>query len=433
MRGFLRFCIVTLALVFVPGLSFASTAWNVGDLAVAVSGGCYQIHDNTGLLKETICDGLGGFTTGCAWNNDQSKLYTTNFSATKVVVYDDASPHGISQVVDTNVTSPGGHSESVVFAANGDYYVGHPDSNDLIHKYDAAGNLLATYAVAVDFRGTDWIDLANDQCTLFYTSEGRNIQVYNTCANVQLPNFSTLPGFGNAFALRLLPPGDGTGGLLVADGGDVKRLDGTGAVVQTYDVAGEDSWFSLNLDPDGLTFWAADFSSSNVYRFDMTSGAVVASFNSGTGGFTVFGVCLRGEPTAGGEPDQGRMTGGGSVFTIGGMRVTHGFELHCDASQGPNNLQVNWGKGNKFHLETLTSASCSDDPNIDEAPPVAGFDTYVGSGAGRCNGVPATATWTFTDAGEPGKNDTATIDIVGGCTLSVSGSLKNGNHQAHKE
>jgi hypothetical protein len=127
------------------------------------------------------------------------------------------------------------------------------------------------------------------------------------------------------------------------------------------------------------------------------------------------------------------MTGGGSVF---GSRVTHGFELYCDAGKGPNNLEVNWGKGNKFHLENLTVGWCWDDLNIDERPPVAGFDTYVGSGTGRYNGVSgANIRFEFTDAGEPGKNDLAVINIIdagGNAVLSVSGNLKNGNHQAHR-
>ena len=133
----------------------------------------------------------------------------------------------------------------------------------------------------------------------------------------------------------------------------------------------------------------------------------------------------------------GRMTGGGSVFTADGVRVTHGFELHCDANQEPNNLQVNWGKGNKFHLESLTSASCNDDPAIEPNPPAAGFDTYEGVGTGRYNGVSgATATWTFTDAGEPGNSDFAELvitDAGGNVVLSVSGNLNRGNHQAHEE
>jgi hypothetical protein len=141
-------------------------------------------------------------------------------------------------------------------------------------------------------------------------------------------------------------------------------------------------------------------------------------------------------PFGGGGEGARRMTGGGSVLAAGGARVTHGFNLGCSAG-AHGNLQVNWGKGNKFHLTSLDSASCSDDPAIDSGRPTAGFDTYVGTGTGRCNGVDGAAVnLTFTDAGEPGKNDTARI-LVSGCPggggVSVSGKLKNGNHQAHGE
>ena len=136
------------------------------------------------------------------------------------------------------------------------------------------------------------------------------------------------------------------------------------------------------------------------------------------------------------EPEiDGRMTGGGSVFTDNGVRVTHGFELHCDEADEPNRLQVNWGKGNKFHLESLTSAACADDPNLDEEQPVAGFDTYKGTGTGRLNGVSgATADWEFTDDGEPGTSDHVRLqikDVNNVVVLTVSGALDRGNHQAH--
>jgi hypothetical protein len=322
-----------------------------------------------------------------------------------------------------------------VFDAAGNFYVGHADNNKLIHKYDAAGNLLATYAVATDDRGSDWLELAADQKTLFYTSEGGRILRYDVQSNVQLADFANV-GI-TSYALRLLPPGDGSGGLLVASTVDIKRLDGTGTVVQTYDVAGENSWFALSLDPNGTSFWAGSSDTSNFYRFNIATGAVeIGPINTGTGPSTFFGLCVKGEPTAA-LPRNGRMTGGGSVFSADGTRVTHGFELRCNLQQGPSSLQVSWDKGNKFHLESLTSASCTDDPAIDSHRPKAGFDTYIGSGTGRYNGVSgATARWRFTDAGEPGRQDVAEITILdhlGNTVLTVSGTLRNGNHQAHDQ
>ena len=137
------------------------------------------------------------------------------------------------------------------------------------------------------------------------------------------------------------------------------------------------------------------------------------------------------------------MTGGGSVFREGdGVeivttgpkvgRVTHGFELRCDGR--PSNLEINWD-GNRFHLEQLTSAVCTDSPLITPNPPDALFDTFTGTGNGRYNGAAgATAEWVFTDAGEGGSGDTATIrieDAGGNVVLEVSGFLTFGNHQAH--
>jgi hypothetical protein len=131
-----------------------------------------------------------------------------------------------------------------------------------------------------------------------------------------------------------------------------------------------------------------------------------------------------------------RMTGGGSVFASDGSRVTHGFELRCDAADARQNLEINWGSGkgaHNFHLDSITRVQCIDDPAIGPHPPSAGFDTYIGEGAGTCNGKPATIKFTFSDAGEPGKYDSAEYHIAGACTLDVAKSLLNkGNHQAHK-
>jgi hypothetical protein len=156
---------------------------------------------------------------------------------------------------------------------------------------------------------------------------------------------------------------------------------------------------------------------------------------------------------------DGKMTGGGSIFTgpndvvndrdgnpvYGGaeIRITHGFQLHCNPNHVPNNLQINIhtaGGTNRFHLEMLGDAACWDDPSITPNPPDAPFDHYFGFGLGRYNGDPGyCAKWIFTDAGEPGTNDFIKYFVIWHCStdrtilgISEPGHpLRKGNHQAH--
>jgi hypothetical protein len=141
----------------------------------------------------------------------------------------------------------------------------------------------------------------------------------------------------------------------------------------------------------------------------------------------------------------GRMTGGGSFFcsdlATGNQRVTHGFELHCKLENEPvsvpNNLEINFSGGDNFHLTTLTDAVCVDTDAIQQ-PPSAPFDTFFGGGTGTFNGLPASISFVFTDGGEPGTKDTASVVItLTGATTPVlncssATALTFGNHQAHK-
>ena len=135
------------------------------------------------------------------------------------------------------------------------------------------------------------------------------------------------------------------------------------------------------------------------------------------------------------SPAKGRMTGGGSVFTNDNARITLDFEMYCDLRE-PNNLQVNWPDGNKFHMPELTYAICTDDPKINQKPPAIPFDTLTGEGTGRFNGEEgATINFTFLDQGEPGKSDTVWIQIFDKHeqeVLNVEEPMKYGNLQAHK-
>jgi len=138
---------------------------------------------------------------------------------------------------------------------------------------------------------------------------------------------------------------------------------------------------------------------------------------------------------------EGRITGGGSFF-LNGMRITHGFELHCNPSVGPNNLEINWNGGYKFHLTTLQKAPCWD-TGISPGKPNAPFDQFFGFGTGTYNGVAgATIDFQLTDHGELGRNDSVSYltitDASGAVVLNLSPAsgpcmLDSENHQAHAQ
>jgi hypothetical protein len=124
------------------------------------------------------------------------------------------------------------------------------------------------------------------------------------------------------------------------------------------------------------------------------------------------------------------------------VRLNFGFELHCDASKAPNNLQINWrplsgGPPYIFHLESMGSALCFETP-ADQGMPPAPFDTHVGSGTGRfkVGNSPwqtATISWRFVDAGEPGAgtDELSIVIVAGSTTYTISGRITGGNIQAH--
>lgn len=262
--------------------------WRVGDVFVAIGNGQYKVYGNAGNFKETISDGQGGLTGGCAFDSTYH-LFTTNISNAKVLRYKIDHAHGVLP------GSATGGAGSVVFADNGDFYVGSPVGEGFIRKFDHAGVLLATYPAAVENGGSNWIDLTADGKTILYTSAGRLIKRYDVFNNAQLLDFVNLGNAGGSkfrlFALRLLPDPDG--GLLVADKGNIKRLNSLGAVVKTYDAQSQNDWRSLNLDPNNSSFWAGDATSGRFYRFNIATGAIEVgpvSIQSGN----LSGICVDG-------------------------------------------------------------------------------------------------------------------------------------------
>ncbi len=262
----------------------ATTTWNVGDLFLGVSVGQYQVRAPDGTLRETLTTITGsGFTTGCAFDAADN-LYGTEFGTNSVTKFaGPGAPHTTSSF-GSGYSTP----ESIVFDAAGNAYVGNLGNG--IRQFAADGTFIKT---VINTR-VDWFDIAADQDTILYGQEGADVKTVSISTGVSGPNFTTGTAT-KAFAMRILPDG----GLLLADNVNVKRYDSAGVVTQTYDVATEDTWFSLNLDPNGTSFWAGNFGSSNYYKINIASGTIEAGpLNTGTASSTLFGICLLGELTA---------------------------------------------------------------------------------------------------------------------------------------
>src|SRR5713226_1640132 len=168
-------------------LPAAAIPYQIGDVFVAVGNGKVQHRDAAGNLLETLDTLQGGFTTGMAFDS-LGNLYVTDFSAGTVSKFNNQ-----GTLLGTFGSGYSGAPESIVFDRNGNAYVGAVNGDNHIRKLGPTGNALGQFAVATEDRGSDWIDLAADQCTMFYTSEGRSVKRFNVCTNTQLTNFNVNP------------------------------------------------------------------------------------------------------------------------------------------------------------------------------------------------------------------------------------------------
>ena len=246
-------------------------------LFVGISNGQVKEFGEDGSPLATLNTNLGGSITGMAFDAF-SNLFVTDFTANAVSKFPGLGPAA---------SFGSGYNckpESIVFDAAGNGYVGETGCSHAIVKLDPYGTITAVYQPAVEQQGTDWIDLASDQCTIYYTSQGPSVLRFNACTRQQMaPLTSQLT---ETLALRILPDG----GVVVANLKNIKRLDGSGKVVQTYDATGEDCWSGLTLDSDGTSFWATDYCTSDVVRFDLDRGTLISKFNAGTPANSVFGI-----------------------------------------------------------------------------------------------------------------------------------------------
>src|SRR5579864_8527960 len=257
--------------------------YSVGDVFADVGNGQVQHFSSTGVLLDTLSGpATGAEGTGMAFDL-AGNLYATQFGAQQVYKFDNS-----GNFISTFGSGYNSDPESIVRDFFGNFYVGQPDGSHQIRKFDSTGAFVTAFSPTVGPRGTDWIDIAADQCTLLYTSEGKEVHSFNVCTNTQNPDFATLPINGInpgvdpngsvAFALRIRPNGD----VMVAASKQVFRLDHTGAVVQTYSgfPGSPGVLFALNLDSDLTSFWTGDNPTGRIYRVDIATGAILTQFTS---------------------------------------------------------------------------------------------------------------------------------------------------------
>ena len=371
------------------------------------------VSDETGLVDVFKPDGtfLGSLNTGQTLSAgmafDQSgKLYVTTFGSLS-----NTPPVGVVEFdIDGNLIGPFGNfpasadgtalPESILFNRAGDAFVGAATENYVCpgatsgpvaaFEFDTNGNLLNTFTVMGQCRGTDWVELLPDQITLLYTSEGTSVLSFNTSTLTQNSDLAdNLPGAA-AFAFRVLPNGN----LLVADSTVVVQLSPSGQQIMTYTPnPSVDELFALNLDPDGTSFWTADLATGNIFRFTIADGTQLTNFVT---------------------PD-----GGASGLAIFGEKLV-----------GTNNLTVtDMGTGTGTVTSTPTGISCpsvclapfSDNTNVTLTATAAEGSTFAGFSSNCVPANPQTNPPTCTlPIGTTDVTVTATFNSGSGLTLTIT-------------
>gem|GEM_PF-5526926 len=360
-------------------------AFQRGDVFAGSGSGKVKHFSPSGTLADTLdTTSASNEETGMCFDG-QGNMYVTNWTANSMTKFNNK---GI--LIGHPWGSPfSSHPESCVVDAAGNVYVGESDDSARIFKFDSNGVELATYSPQVEDRGIDWLDLAADQCTIFYTSEGNAVKRFNVCANSQLPDFrSDLDG--PCFALRVRLNGE----VMVACDNQVYRLSFTGTTIETYEAStyGEQgTLFGQNLDPDGTSFWTGGYTSGRIYRIDIATGGLIDYFDTKPetflAGLGVFGEITAAQPTP--TPGNGTPTPTACPVQFSDVSVGNPFYpfVRCLACRGiiSGYSDATFRPGNNITRGQISkmvssAAAFDEDPNpqvFEDVPPTNQFYVWI--------------------------------------------------------
>jgi WD40 repeat protein len=312
----------------VPAVAHA-LPFAIGDVFASTGNGTVTVFDPvTGAVKQVLSTGLNEFYTTGGMFDAAGNFYVTTFNGNHIAKWDNNG----NLVSATFMTGCNSDCESITRGTGGIAFVGQADGTRDILAYDiATGTFITSFDPTTGPRGTDWVDLAADQKTIYYTSEGGTIRRFDISTNTQLSDFNAIAAGDEMYALRILADG----GVLVAATDNVLRYNAAGVLVQTYTFAHSGTLFGLNLDPDGTTFWTGDLGGDNkVFRINIATGAVINSFATNPPNGQLAGLAIFGEITQGGggtvpEPASVvlMLTGLSSLAGVAGIRRRKGTQV----------------------------------------------------------------------------------------------------------
>jgi hypothetical protein len=256
----------------------AAATFARGDVFVGLNDG--TIHwikpNNTPVATlssgSTVC-----CPTGMAFDKT-GNLCVATYAQGKVIRFDNT-----GAALTDLVTGGIANDESIILDCDGYAYVGHKTATPTQHynvlKYDPSGTQVATYLTQAQM---DWMALAPDQKTLYFTSEDPHVHRYDLSTSSALPDFvNNVFWDGYCICLRT----DGT--VLVSDEFKCFLFASNGAVLKTYAPGSTNEsaiYFAMALDPDGRSFWVGSHDNTRsglpdvLYRVDIATGDMISGY-----------------------------------------------------------------------------------------------------------------------------------------------------------
>jgi hypothetical protein len=384
----------------------------IGDVFASVQnttlGNTVRRYSPSGALLETLQTGTSTYTAAGSCFDGSGQLRVTNFQDNTLTLF--GAP-GTNTRTYPWVSGINASPEScrVENAPSGNVFVGVADGTGDVRKYAPGGGApLATYNVATEDRGSDWVDLLpSDNCQLYYTSEGQLVKRFNVCTNTQMTDFVSLPAGSRCFAVRVRTDGH----VFVACTDRVWHLDAAGVNVAPSPYLRSSlispsfgtetgTLFAMNLDPDNATLWTGGLETGHIYRINIATGVQVTTFNgfqagdSSLGGLTIFGEI--GPPPP--QPDEPISATGADITATEGAPFTGTVATFGDpapmSTAAEYKATIDWGDSTPTSPGTIT-------PPTGGSYTVSGTHTYTEEGSYK-------VTVTITDIDEPSNTATTT-------------------------